>query len=76
MLMRHNRIRELETEIMQEVCSDVRIAPERLPLDNKLMRNGNNAVNARLDLSGIGVWGPFERTFLDISYAPECAFVR
>ena len=51
---------------MQEVCSDVRIEPELMPLDNNLMRNGNNAENARLDVSGIGVWGPFERTFLDI----------
>ena len=30
------------------------------------MRNGYNAENARVDVSGIGVWGPFERTFLDI----------
>ena len=37
-----------------------------MPLDNNLMRKGNNAENARLDVSGIGVWGPFERTFLDI----------
>ena len=49
-LMRHNRIRE--------VCSDVRIGPELMPLGNNLMRNGNNAENARLDVS--------ERTFLDI----------
>ena len=64
--MRHNCIRDLEAEIMQEVCSDIRIEPELMPLDNNLMRNGNNAENARLDVSGIGVWGPFERTFLDI----------
>ena len=55
-----------ETEIMQEVCSDVRIKPELMPLDNNLMRSGNNAENARLGVSGIGVWVPFERTFLDI----------
>ena len=65
-MMRHNCIRDLEAEIMQEVCSDVRIEPELMPLDNNLTRNGNNAENARLDVSGIGVWGPFERTFLDI----------
>ena len=63
--MRHNCIRDLEAEIMQEVCSDVRIEPELMLLDNNLMRNGNNAENARLDVSDIGVWGPFERTFLD-----------
>ena len=54
-MMRHNCIRDLEAEIMQEVCSDVRIEPELMPLDNNLMRNGNNAENARLDVSGIGV---------------------
>ena len=66
MMMRHNCIRDLQAEIMQEVCSNVRIEAELMPLDNNLMRNGNNAENIRLDVSGIGVWGPFERTFLDI----------
>ena len=54
-MMRHNCIKDLEAEIMQEVCSDVRIEPELMPLDNNLMRNGNNAENARLDVTGIGV---------------------
>ena len=35
-MMRHNCIRDLEGEIMQEVCSDVRIEPELMPLDNNL----------------------------------------
>lgn len=52
---------------MQEVCGDVRIKPQLMPLENNLMRNGNNAENSRLDVSGIGVWGPFDRTFLDIT---------
>ena len=76
MMMRHNCTRDLETEIMQEVCSDVRIEPELMPLDNNFMRNGNNAENARLDVSGIGGWGPYERTFLDVRVmhpnAPSC----
>ena len=29
------------------------------------MGKGNSAENSRLDVSGIGVWEPFERTFLD-----------
>ena len=66
MMMRDNFIRDYEAELMQEVCSDVRFEPELMPLDNNLMRNGNNAENARLDVSGVGVWGPFERTFFDI----------
>ena len=61
-MMRHNCIRDLEAEIMQEVCSDVRIEPELMPLDNNFIRNRNNAENARLDVTDIGVWGPFERT--------------
>ena len=64
--MRQNRVRDFETEVMQEVCSDVRIEPELMPLDNNLMRHGNNAENTRVDVSGIGVWGPFERKFLDM----------
>ena len=60
-----NCIRDLEAELMQEVCSDVRIEPELMPLDNNLMRNGNNAENSHLDMSGIKAWGLFERTFLD-----------
>ena len=62
MIMRHNCIRDLEAELMQEVCSDVRIEPQLMPLDNNLMRNGKNTENSRLDVSGIGVWGLFERT--------------
>lgn len=40
-MMRHNCIRDLEAELMQEVCSDVRIEPALMPLDNNLMSNGN-----------------------------------
>ena len=54
-MMRRNCIRDLEAEIMKELCSDIRIEPELMPLDNNLMRNGNNAENARLDVSGI-IW--------------------
>lgn len=64
--MRHNHIRDLEAELMKEVCKDVRIEPELLPLDTDIINNGNIAEKARLDVSGNGVWGPFEKTFLDI----------
>ena len=64
--MRHNRIRDLEAELMREVCHDVKIEPELLPLDSETDRAGNIAEKARLDVSGIGVWGSYERTFLDV----------
>ena len=41
-MMRHNCIRDLEAEIMQEVCSDVRIEPELMPLDNRAIYTGEN----------------------------------
>ena len=64
--MRHNRIRDLEAELMREVCHDVKVEPELLPLDSEVDRAGNVAEKARLDVSGIGVWGSYERSFLDV----------
>ena len=64
--MRHNQIRDMEAELMREVCKDVKVEPELLPLETDRIRNGNLANKARLDVSGNGVWGPFEKTFLDI----------
>ena len=64
--MRHNRIRDLEAELMREVCHDVKIEPELLPIDGDQNRSGNTADKARLDVSGVGVWGTYEKTFLDI----------
>ena len=65
LIHRHNRLRALEAEIMREVCVDVKIEPDLLPLHNMEL-NGNNAEMATLDLSGIGVWAPQERTFIDV----------
>ena len=64
--MRHNRIRDLEAELMREVCTDVKVEPTLIPLANPNRVNGNTSDNARLDVAGNGVWGPMERTFLDI----------
>ena len=53
---------------MREVCIDVKTEPHLLPLanDNLGQIRGNIADNARLDVSGVGVWGPTEKTFLDV----------
>ena len=66
--LRHNRIRDLEAELMREVCHDVRIEPQLIPLESDSNRqgSGNKTEGARLDVSGVGVWGPYEKTFLDI----------
>ena len=58
---------------MKEICHDVKIKPELLPLNTDNMEGGNRALKARLDVSGIGVWGSHERTFLDIRVMhPNC----
>ena len=49
--MRHNRVRDLEAELMREVCSDVKVEPILLPLANANNVNGNTAEKARLDVS-------------------------
>ena len=64
--MRHNCIRDLEAELMREVCTNVQIEPNLLPLANPNRVNGNVSEHARLDVAGNGVWSPMERTFLDI----------
>ena len=64
--MRHNRVREFEAALMKEVCHNVQIEPELLPLGNDNIRSGNVAEKARLDVAGVGVWGTYEKTFLDI----------
>ena len=72
-IMRHNRIRDLEAELMREVCTDVRIEPHLLPLANENLVDGNQAENARLDVSGNGIWGPMQKTFLDVRVVhPNC----
>ena len=64
-IMRHNRIRDLEASILKDVCKDVRIEPELLPVGNSSIE-ANTAERARLDVSTVGVWSPMERTFMDV----------
>ena len=74
--MRHNALRDLEAELMEEVCKDVKTEPQLLPLGElniQLLNGGNRASKGRLDVSGVGVWGAQERTFLDIRIThPNC----
>ena len=64
--MRHNYIRDFEANLLREVCKDVKVEPELLPLGNTGTLSSNNADKARLDVSAIGIWSSMERTFLDV----------
>ena len=63
--MRHNKIRDLEVELMREVCHNVQVEPPLLPVDGDNI-HGITDDRKRADVAGNGVWGPFEKTFLDI----------
>ena len=64
--MRHDRIRDLEASMLKDVCKDVKVEPELLPIGNADPDSTNVALKARLDVSAVGVWSPMERTFLDV----------
>ena len=65
--MRHNQLRDIEADLLREVCKDVRTEPELIPLETEdLGRRGNTADKARLDISARGVWSPMERAFFDV----------
>ena len=65
--MRHNALRDTEAAIMREVCQDVKIEPGLLPVENPaVLKPGTNITKgARLDISGMGVWNSFERSYCD-----------
>ena len=73
-VMRHNKVRDLEAELMSEVCYNVQTEPELIPLDNNSLGiNSATGERARPDVSGIGVWGGYEKTFLDVVIThPNC----
>ena len=64
--MRHNNIRDLEASLLKDVCKDIKIEPELMPLGNSETQSSNTAEKARLDVSAVGIWSSMERTFLDI----------
>jgi len=54
--MRHNSVRDSETQIMREVCRDVHTEPTLLPInENDHERKVKTADNARLDISARGL---------------------
>ena len=67
--MRHNRIRDLEAEMMTEVCYNVQVEPALIPVDDDSIfatQTTTTGERSRPDVAGVGVWGPYEKTFLDI----------
>jgi len=65
-IMRHNKIRDLEASILKDICKDVKIEPELLPIGARSIASTNTSEKARLDVSAVGIWSLMERTFLDV----------
>ena len=65
--MRHNEVRNVEAELLREVCKDVQVEPSLLPLTGQQFgRSANHQDMARLDVSARGLWGPMEKAFFDV----------
>ena len=70
-IRRHNEIRDLEAELLDEVCISVTKEPQLMPLSGQVIR-GNTAPEARLDVSAVGFWRPQEKMFVDVRVFEPC----
>ena len=67
-IQRHNKIRNLEAEILQAVRTDVEIEPVLQEVTGEVLPSGaNKAPDARLDVSARGFWAREQSAFFDVS---------
>ena len=74
--MRHNSVRDTIAFFMKESnCKDVKVEPGLAPVNASLYSSSTiTQSDARLDISAIGVYSPFERSFFEIRVThPNCA---
>ena len=64
-ILRHNNIRDFETNLLTQVCSDVEKEPSLQPLDGEIVR-GAAEDGARPDIRARGFWCPAQNAFFDI----------
>ena len=61
-IIRHNAVRDTLAEVLREVCSDVKVTPQLIPVTGELLPAGSNVTdNARSDLSAVGLWHSMNR---------------
>ena len=66
-IMRHNALRNAEAALLKEVCHDVRLEPELIPIQGEELHSSTALQDrARLDISARGVWSHMERVFYDV----------
>ena len=64
-IIRHNNLRDLIAEQLQEVCHDVKIEPQLEQITGEVI-NGNISAEARSDISARGFWVKGQIAFFDI----------
>ena len=66
--IRHNELRDLTAEWLQEVCHDVTVEPPLLPLNGELITpsSANCSNTARADIHARGFWGRRQGAFFDV----------
>ena len=64
---RHNELRDLEAELLDMVCNDVKIEPVLQDITGEeLGRGSNTAPDARLHIQRGGFWEPQRAEFFDV----------
>ncbi len=66
--IRHNELRDLTADLLQQACYDVKIEPPLEPLTGESFnrKSVNTAQEARLDVSARGVFVPYQKVFADV----------
>ena len=66
-LVRHNAVRDTLAEVLREVCKDVKVEPQLLPVTGEALPAGAITTDgAKSDVSAIGLWHPMNRAFIDV----------
>ena len=65
--MRHNQLRNDIAFMLEDVCKDVTIEPQLIPLSGEVLASSSITTDgARSDVSARGFWTPMQRAFFDI----------
>ena len=67
--LRHNEVRDLLGEVLEDTCVNVCLEPALKPLEGeKLSPSANSTENARVDIQAGGFWGAsrHERAYFDV----------
>ena len=66
--IRHDEVRDLTAQMLREVCRDVTVEPQLLPMEGEHLthRTSNTSNDARVDVCARGFWTRGQRAYFDI----------